>query len=274
MSRYIHVKQDDGSTKVEHRLIWEAAYGLIPPGYDIHHKDGNGKNNALDNLAMMTHSDHLALHASLREQGIDVIDPNDPDVIRDREASKKWARTHRKEIREYAATHQDMILDCARRYREKYPDRVKATQKKYRDTHVEKIKVSQKVYCTEHAEERNAKNKEWRQNNPDKERERHKHYRDTHPEFVAAQNAKKREYAKEHASELAQQRKEHYANNRESILEKKRLRNIPLKPLLAAKARLKRAIVNSGGVFTEEDITKRKEEVNKECEKLGIPKIY
>jgi hypothetical protein len=41
-----------------HREVWKAANGPIPPGYDVHHKDGNTLNNALDNLECLTRSEH------------------------------------------------------------------------------------------------------------------------------------------------------------------------------------------------------------------------
>ena len=45
-----------------HRFVYEQAYGEIPEGYVIHHKDGNKKNNRIDNLEMITSSEHKALH--------------------------------------------------------------------------------------------------------------------------------------------------------------------------------------------------------------------
>jgi hypothetical protein len=49
-----------------HIRIWEDAYGLIPPRHEIHHKDGNPLNNALDNLECLTIKEHKERH---RENG-------------------------------------------------------------------------------------------------------------------------------------------------------------------------------------------------------------
>ena len=46
-----------------HILIWERANGKIPPNCDIHHKDGNKLNYSLDNLELLSKSDHKRLHA-------------------------------------------------------------------------------------------------------------------------------------------------------------------------------------------------------------------
>jgi hypothetical protein len=46
-----------------HQEIWKAAHGPIPGGHDIHHRDHNASNNALDNLVCIPNDDHRAEHA-------------------------------------------------------------------------------------------------------------------------------------------------------------------------------------------------------------------
>lgn len=46
-----------------HRYIWEKAYGEIPEGYEIHHKDHNPLNNDLENLEMVETMEHRNYHA-------------------------------------------------------------------------------------------------------------------------------------------------------------------------------------------------------------------
>ena len=47
--------------KTLHRDAWVSAFGPIPRGCHIHHKDGNGANNALANLECWDSGEHLAL---------------------------------------------------------------------------------------------------------------------------------------------------------------------------------------------------------------------
>jgi len=49
--------------KMEHRLVFESYYGVIPEGYDVHHIDGDTYNNDIDNLECLSHKDHATLTA-------------------------------------------------------------------------------------------------------------------------------------------------------------------------------------------------------------------
>lgn len=46
-----------------HRYVWEFHNGKIPRGCEVHHIDGDKANNAIENLQLMTRSDHAKLHA-------------------------------------------------------------------------------------------------------------------------------------------------------------------------------------------------------------------
>lgn len=50
-----------------HRDVWTMAFGPIPPGCHIHHKDGVHAHHALDNLECLPAGEHLSL--SWREHG-------------------------------------------------------------------------------------------------------------------------------------------------------------------------------------------------------------
>ena len=47
-----------------HRVVWEMAHGLIPDGFSIHHIDGDRGNNSLDNLKLMSLSEHTRMHST------------------------------------------------------------------------------------------------------------------------------------------------------------------------------------------------------------------
>lgn len=45
-----------------HRYVWEKFNGPIPNGYIVHHIDHDKSNNTIDNLSIMTQSDHATYH--------------------------------------------------------------------------------------------------------------------------------------------------------------------------------------------------------------------
>lgn len=62
---HLFVSLVDGNKRTSrfvHRLVYEAYFGEIEYGYDIHHIDKNKTNNSIDNLVKMRHEDHARFH--------------------------------------------------------------------------------------------------------------------------------------------------------------------------------------------------------------------
>jgi len=53
----------DGRNVKIHVLVWERVNGPKPKGFEIHHIDHDKGNYSIDNLQLMTKSDHRRLHA-------------------------------------------------------------------------------------------------------------------------------------------------------------------------------------------------------------------
>lgn len=51
-------KIETKASKHIHRLVYENFIGEIPDGYHIHHKDGDNQNNRIDNLELLSPSEH------------------------------------------------------------------------------------------------------------------------------------------------------------------------------------------------------------------------
>lgn len=51
-----------------HRIVWFAVNGGIPYGHYVHHKDGNRLNNLIENLELMTASEHQRITNLGRKQ--------------------------------------------------------------------------------------------------------------------------------------------------------------------------------------------------------------
>ncbi len=52
----------NGQSTSEHRKVWMEAYGPIPDGCVIHHRNGRRDDNRLSNLELMTHRQHSIHH--------------------------------------------------------------------------------------------------------------------------------------------------------------------------------------------------------------------
>ncbi len=53
-----------GKMRLAHHIIWEAVNGPIPDRCEIHHIDENKQNNDLENLQLLSISDHQRTHSS------------------------------------------------------------------------------------------------------------------------------------------------------------------------------------------------------------------
>jgi hypothetical protein len=73
-----------------HRAIWTAAHGPIPDGNEIHHRDQNPLNNALDNLECMTPGEHRRREAEL---GTFSSDKQKAHLGRIRHKASAWHRS-------------------------------------------------------------------------------------------------------------------------------------------------------------------------------------
>ena len=62
---YLSSRCINGHRKRLHVYIWEKTNGSVPKGFDIHHKDGNKKNNDISNLTLLSRSEHKTLHCSM-----------------------------------------------------------------------------------------------------------------------------------------------------------------------------------------------------------------
>jgi len=49
----------------EHRVVWQAAFGPIPPRHHIHHRNGIKDDNRLENLMLVGAAEHNELHFGL-----------------------------------------------------------------------------------------------------------------------------------------------------------------------------------------------------------------
>ena len=59
--RGVHVPS--GRQRMVHDVVWEINFGPIPEGFDVHHKDENKQNNAIENLEILSPLNHKRFHS-------------------------------------------------------------------------------------------------------------------------------------------------------------------------------------------------------------------
>ena len=67
---YLGTCDREGKKCGVHRGCWEAYHGPIPSGFVVHHADEDRLNNEIQNLACMTHGEHVGLHNTERGERV------------------------------------------------------------------------------------------------------------------------------------------------------------------------------------------------------------
>lgn len=75
-----YVNRTKERTLLAHRWVWTNNFGEIPRGMDIHHKDGDKSNNVIDNLEILSRSDHRKEH--WKDKNLKKISENQLNKVR------------------------------------------------------------------------------------------------------------------------------------------------------------------------------------------------
>ena len=189
--KYVYV---DGKKVLEHVYVWEQAHGPKPKGCDIHHKDGDGRNNALENLECLTKSEHKMLHAKAKLDGKDIVDGTDPVIIRSRERNNACTKAHRKthleqeRARDRAEYQQNREhkLDLQHEAYQRNRESIRASQARYEETHKEERAARNAEYYAKHAEERKQYLREYRKKHKEEIAAKKREYHQTNQEHIKA----------------------------------------------------------------------------------------
>jgi hypothetical protein len=85
-----------------HRWVWINTHGVIPSKMDIHHVDEDKSNNSIENLKMLSRSDHLKEHwkdpelRAKRRVFLTKIRPKVHEWVRSKEGRKKQSISAKK----------------------------------------------------------------------------------------------------------------------------------------------------------------------------------
>lgn len=141
-----------------HVYVWEHYNGKVPKGHHVHHKDFDKNNNEIENLVLMSASEHQKLHGDswdeerkeyARENLIDNARPKASEWHRSEEG-RKWHSEHGKTVYANLPTRKFICSFCGKEFETKhnYKDAgekfcsdkcVAANRRKKRVDYVEKI---------------------------------------------------------------------------------------------------------------------------------------
>lgn len=187
--KYVFV---NGKSVLEHVHVWEQANGSKPAGCDIHHIDGDGQNNALENLVCLTKSEHKQLHAKAKLDGKDIVEGTDPVIIADRARKNALAKVHRQahleeeraRDREEYRRNPGRKLDYNHEYYKKHREEILADKAEYEKAHKAERAAKNAKYYAEHKAERNEYNRQYHAANKERLAARKREYNQEHQDHI------------------------------------------------------------------------------------------
>lgn len=82
-----------GGYMFKHRYVMEQHLGrLLTTEETVHHKDGNKQNNHIDNLELLSNTEHVTLHNKQQILATGVAAINAPQAVAKRMRTRRWSR--------------------------------------------------------------------------------------------------------------------------------------------------------------------------------------
>ena len=115
-----------------HRYVWAKHNGAIPDGFHVHHRDGDKGNNAIENLELLSASEHSLHHAPENEWVGSAA--NRKQIVAAGELAKAWHssdegiawhKAHGVDAWKNREWHSKKCEECRREYFTPYPTRSK-----------------------------------------------------------------------------------------------------------------------------------------------------
>lgn len=154
--KYFQSGDKEACERLLHRRIWSDNNGPIAEGMHIHHKDGDWRNNLIDNLEMIPFADHARIHMAERWADENQKQKFISGLEKAREAAKKWHASeagkewHRENMNKMwqtATTKVKECIVCSSEFETYYPEKSKTCSKRCRSKLTYKNRFTELRQC-------------------------------------------------------------------------------------------------------------------------------
>lgn len=193
---YVFVRVGKGKYKREHILVMEQKLGHpIPKGSHVHHINGDTKDNRVENLEVLSASEHRKLHIKMHRDNGDYLSLEERLEKKRKSLREGYWRNHSLQIerrRIYRENHREELREKAKEYRLHNLEKIRERNRAYYHTNKKRIQEQSKKYRLSHQEEIKRKKKEYAIKHRDELREKRRIYSQTHKEQIREKKMQKR----------------------------------------------------------------------------------
>ena len=164
---YVYVRVGARKYVREHILVMEKKLGHpIPKGYNVHHINGNTRDNRPENLELYSIGEHRRIHAAIRRENGEYL-TKEEKAERARQRAAAYREKNREKVnakqRDRYYQNRETVLAEKKIWREKHKEQIAKSGKYYREKHKAEIREKNRIYKLTHRKEIQERGRKHRQ---------------------------------------------------------------------------------------------------------------
>lgn len=154
--KYFQSGNKEAGERLLHRRVWSDSNGPIEAGMHIHHKDGDWRNNSLDNLEIIPFADHAKMHMAERwadekqkQRFMIGLEKAHQEAKKwhSSEEGKEWHRQNIKKMWQVATKKTKECIVCESEFETYFPLKAKTCSKKCSQKLTYKNRFTEPLQC-------------------------------------------------------------------------------------------------------------------------------